>query len=1082
MGAASWPRTVEVLGAHGGCGSGTLVAPGLVLTALHVVSRTCGGQVSSDARIRVRVLRDRQEHLVEVVWVGDRELDAVLLRADPSQLGRGLAPVRWGELTCPSPDVRPECSAVGFPQAMRRTTARPDGSRAVVHDSRQVVGHVSAVTGLNASKYDMDVSNAHPAQASGDNGWSGLSGAGLFCHEILIGVVEAVPPAWRGQTLWVLPVRRLLALADFTSVITEHAGVAPQLESADQSPLFHEAPVPRLSPSYLLSPQAEVVPFTGMQEEIAALTSWCTSSRVVDVAVVFGPGGVGKTRLATELIRRITRRRSPWTAGFLSDVQRASSALDALKTNLRPLLLVLDYAETRMDQVEEVLRLFAGSRHAFDKVRVLLLARPTNRWWTDLEMEWRGSPVMEQGTEVRLTPASVHQGVGTVRNFEVATQAFRQRIAHLSGLDGSLADWDEPSVTEVPDASSNEHVVKAAEEVVVSIHMAALAQVLEDTEFPAADTVRPVDVLLAHESRYWRHSARAHGLENLFSTQRDLLRQLVAVQRITGAEKRRDALNAVMAALRFHDRDFGTPQLPDRERIRRIEQMLADLYPATDGARWGTMSPDILAAELIAQADRDSDNELITHILPDADLSTTQQHRALTVLARASTHQPALTGSIVRAVTVAADVLLSTAVDVTAELPSTDAAAWLTALKSAAAEREDTSGQEVVAQLGRIDDLLDQLVRSTSPAMEQVDAQPIDSGPESGSSGRPSDRTTAPPMVDGVHPSTNLTGNDHTQSSTSPGRSPSSSARRAHQPPELAIYLPAQAFPGAHNPVPARFRFTSGAFIDGGRQQRLDRALGLLTEEARRSGSPLPAINTILLGVDGTIDLNLAVAAPAIPPFHSDGRNAVWRCGGDRTLLLDSGTSSSLHAYPALVHLGWRPDGTVALADLEQVRLIHIDGPHSQVQNILGELAFELEARPRDSRPHVHVSGIPEDLHSASRSTSHESLEATLGAARAHAAQVRSELQSLGLKHPRDARLRDASNDLWRPRILLACHQISVDTAKELKSIFDARPLACLGVVTSAPPPGDGPVARWTITIDPSAAASKRVSAAERDL
>ncbi|MET8625754.1 serine protease [Kitasatospora sp. NPDC004669] len=1071
MGPASWSRAVEILGVNGGCGSGTLIAPGLVLTALHVVTEADGGPPAIGRQVQVRVLRDRQVHPVDVVWVGDRDLDAVLLRGDPGQLGQDLAPVRWGELTCSSPAVQPECLAVGFPRAMRHTTVRPDGSRTVVHDNRQVVGRVSAVTGLNAAKYDVDVSNALPDHVNGKSGWSGLSGAGLFCHEILIGVVAAVSENWGGRTLWALPVRRLLALADFTTVVTAHTGIAVQLESADQSPLFHDPPVPRLSPSYLLSPQAEVVPFTGMEEEIANLTSWCTSRRVVDVAVVFGPGGVGKTRLATELVRRMTQRGSSWTAGFLSDVQRAGGLLESLTTNIRPLLLVLDYAETRVDQVEQVLHLFSGARHAHDPVRVLLLARPAQRWWTDLLMEWQGSTVMGQGTVVRLTPPAVNQRADTTRKLEIATRAFRERIAHLAALDGPLTEDDESSPAH--ESQYTDHPVGPPDDLVVSIHIAALAKVLDNTDvLPAADTIRPVDVLLAHESRYWRHSVRSHGLEDLFLNQRDLLRQLVAVQRIVGAEQRRDALNAVVAAFRFHDRDFDTPQLPDREITRRVEQMLADLYPSTDGARWGAMSPDVLAAELIARADQESDSELVVHILPDAALSPAQQHRALTVLARATTHQPGLTNSVARAVATAPDVLLTAAVDVAGELPPSEAVTWLTALRPTATPQTDTGGQDPTGQLQRINRLLDQLAPGSSATVLETDTQLTDTEPAPGPpTGTPEHTDATSEAADEALSTADRTADDHAQRADPPdARLSPRDAPRARV--NLPIHLPAQARPEARKPVPAQFRFASGAVIDPGRQQRIDHALRCLSEEARRSDQPLPAVNTIVLGLDSSIELSLSAAAPAIAPFRSEGLDTVWRCRGDRVLPPDTETDPPPHAYPALAHLGWMPDGTIIFADLEHVRLIHLDGLAEHVQPILGALAFELTTRRHGDRPHVHITGVPAHLYDPGSPTPHNTLEEALAATHAHTAQARSTLQALGLEHPRDARLRDPSNDLWRPRIILSGHQPTTDTATELGNALDAHPQACLGVVARAPSPGRGRVAKWTVTLDGSTTTS----------
>ncbi|MEU9027442.1 trypsin-like serine protease [Streptomyces sp. NPDC048383] len=1071
MEAASWPRTVEVLGAGGGCGSGTLIAPGLVLTALHVVAQAGGGPPAPGGRIRVWVLRDRQEHSVEVVWVGDRDLDAVLLSGDPRRLGRDLAPVRWGELTCSRPKVQPTCSAIGFPRAAWRTVVRPDGSQSVVHGDREVVGHVSAVTSLNAAKYDVDVSNSLAGDVGGKSGWSGLSGAGLFCNEILIGLVEAVPEAWRSRTLWALPVRRLLALPDFTAVVTTHTGITPHLESADQSPLFHAPPVPHLSPSYLLSPQAEVVPFMGMEKELTDLTSWCTSRRVVDVAVIFGPGGVGKTRLATELIRRMTQRRSPWTAGFLSDVQRASGSLESLTTNMWPLLLVLDYAETRVDQVEETLRLFMGARHTHDRVRILLLARSAQQWWRNLQMEWQGSTVMEMGTVVRLTASAAHSRAGGARNFEIATHAFRERIAQLAAVENLLAGCDEPEVVSEP--RREDHSAGPAEELVVSIHMAALAQVLEHAVVPsAADVIRPVDVLLAHESRYWRHSVRSHGLDDFFHHQRDLLRELVAVQRIVGAEERRDALNAVIAAFRFHDRDFDRPQLPDREIMRRVEQMLADLYPSTDGARWGAMSPDILAAELIARADRDSDSELVVSILPDTGLSTVQQHRAMTVLARATTHQPTLTNSVARAVTAAPDILLATAVNVASELPPSDAVAWLNAIKPAATSRPNAGEHDSTDHLRRIDSLLDQLAPCSSPPAPQAPAEPTepteptsmerDANPRSGTPD-----TTTLEASDGTPVATDRGTGEHEEHLPVP--SPLPSARKARRRAALRLHFPPQAHPGAREPVPARFRLSSGAFADPRRQQRLDQALRCLAKEARKSNSSLPAVNTVLLRVDGTIELNLSTAAPAITPFRSQGADTVWRCGGDHVLPLRPETNAPSAAYPALAHLGWTSDGTITLVDLEYVGLINIEGPAKRVQPILGELAIGLTSGSRASRTQVHALGIPaRDIgYARQHITQHATLQDALEATRTHTESARSALHALGFDHPRDARLHDPSNDLWKPLIILTGHQMTSDAATELGHILDARPQPCLGVVARASSSSRNLATEWTVTLDP---------------
>jgi hypothetical protein len=226
-------------------------------------------------------------------------------------------------------------------------------------------------------------------------------------------------------------------------------------------------------------------------------------------------------------------------------------------------------------------------------------------------------------------------------------------------------------------------------------------------------------------------------------------------------------------------------------------------------------------------------------------------------------------------------------------------------------------------------------------------------------------------------------------------------------------------------------------------------------------------VNTIVLGLRGSIDLNLSSAAPAVAPFQSEGSDTVWRCSDEHALPPYSETNAPPHAYPALVHLGWAPrDGAITFADLEHVGLIHLDGPVENVQAILGELAFGFETTPSSARPLVHVTGVPAHLYSPGRYIQHSTLEDALDATRDHAKQARSALRSLGFNHPRDARLHDPSNDLWRPRIILSGHQPDAESAEELGHILDARPKTSLGVVARAPSPGQGPVARWTVTLE----------------
>ncbi len=67
-------------------------------------------------------------------------------------------------------------------------------------------------------------------------------------------------------------------------------------------PLSSEPPLP----SDLLSPHWAVIPFIGRNEELRRLTAWCQNEHAGKVRLVTGAGGTGKTRLALQLVSKLT--------------------------------------------------------------------------------------------------------------------------------------------------------------------------------------------------------------------------------------------------------------------------------------------------------------------------------------------------------------------------------------------------------------------------------------------------------------------------------------------------------------------------------------------------------------------------------------------------------------------------------------------------------------------------------------------------------------------------------------------------------------------------------------------------------
>lgn len=225
---------------------------------------------------------------------------------------------------------------------------------------------------------------------------------------------------------------------------------------------------------------------------------------------------------------------------------------------------------------------------------------------------------------------------------------------------------------------------KPADGTVISLHMAALADVLAALNDDFAGYANPMDVLIAHEVSYWRRIVEACG--EYFDEK--LMRTLVAVQAVTGAKKLNNAQAAVTAGFDVQHSGFPDAAPNDRRLLAAYEDILTAAYPSGNGAHWGSMGPDLLSTALVAEVEDKSGGQFIERLLPHPYLDEDQQHRALTVLARSAPAQPALAVGAARAVAAAPDKRLPLAArTVSAELDTDVARDWLLGLQDALAER-----------------------------------------------------------------------------------------------------------------------------------------------------------------------------------------------------------------------------------------------------------------------------------------------------------------------------------------------------------------------------------------------------------
>ncbi|MGW1765132.1 S1 family peptidase [Streptomyces sp. NPDC002073] len=666
-------RTVEVVNQHkDSYGTGCLIAPGLVLTAHHVAVPGDGSVVA----VRDTVSAGFTEAVV--VWEST-ELDAVLLKADRALVGAGLGVVRWGELVCDYPSGRPVCSMTGFPKAMRRRASFR--SEQYVDDLKTVEGIIAPHTGSRSKLYGLEVDGAVPTDLKN---WQGLSGAGVFCNGVLVGLARLVDQQW-DRCLMVVPLSHLLAADGFILEVAAHTGMAPRLQPADLQPLMDNAPDPRLSSTYLLDPRSQVTDLTGFSELVHQIAQWCKGTNRIDVAAVTGLGGTGKTRLLTEVLHHLTSGsddQRPWSGGFLAE-HPSHADYQVLAAASYPLLLAVDLAETRLPQIRDLMTALTAS-HDGAVVRVLLLARRQETWWQALRRHLPTRSVGPLGHVFSLTPDDALDGHSPEDIYVEAKAAFARRIRLLQQAGHGDDTWPDTVVADAPRlyGAGIEH---ATGQPVIYLHIAALADVLAHANPEFALNDHPMDVLLANEVEYVRRVAEARLPEGTCDDA--LLRSLVTAQFLAGARTAQDGRAAVRAGFDIHHRGYGITAPPDARQLAALDDILTAAYPATDGAHWGAVGEPLTAAWL-AEVETASGEEFIEAFLQHDSLAREQRHQTLRTIARAAQSQPGLAAGAHRAVAADPERLLPLAAQtITAELGTDHARHWLTSLEHAINDR-----------------------------------------------------------------------------------------------------------------------------------------------------------------------------------------------------------------------------------------------------------------------------------------------------------------------------------------------------------------------------------------------------------
>ncbi|MEU1782224.1 tetratricopeptide repeat protein [Streptomyces abikoensis] len=645
-----------------GLGSGYVIAPGLVLTSAHVVPAV-GGAVTF-----FRPGKDGQ-YAATVAWrgtPGGRD-DAALLHFDdrfedghPDTDGapRPVAPVRWGRLVTHRPATG--CETWGLPAVVQREHQAVE----ILHEQGTVNRADRSVNNRYLMRLTERAAPCTDPSGQAISPWAGLSGAAMFCDGLLTGVICTDFGGFAHTRLEVAPAYVLLGDDGFRRVLAEH-GVGTVLEPAEWAHLSGLSPragdrrtaraLPA-SPAALLEARHAVVPFRGREELLAELRLWCEEPGL-DVRLVHGPGGQGKTRLALELTARLESDRS--TVVWLKSDAKAEN-MAALGDTAVALLVVLDYAETRVEQLTALLKMIV-SRPLSTPFKVLLLARTADDdWWQPARrVNSDTRDLLEDLIETPLPPLEPHPE-GRADAYRDAVEHLAQALPQVRGQEHHT--WPKVAAT-VTDAVRRwpDRLDGPGLDTALALHMTALADLLDEAVHTAAaqlgapaepvagiqpvatagrKTVRVEQRLLDHESNYWENAAKQHPLVQLDEeTRKDAL----AAAFLCGADSPRQA-EALLGRISYL-KDHG------RACHRTLTGWIAALYPPRDGKAWDSLRPDRLAEYFVGER-LTKNPDLAQDLLGDDvtadgrgphdrrpyDLTDAQIAQLLTVYTRAAAH------------------------------------------------------------------------------------------------------------------------------------------------------------------------------------------------------------------------------------------------------------------------------------------------------------------------------------------------------------------------------------------------------------------------------------------------------------
>lgn len=334
--------------------------------------------------------------------------------------------------------------------------------------------------------------------------------------------------------------------------------------------------------SWYVRAEYGVAPFHPFREaDLAGLRGWAEEDSPLGIRLLHGRGGDGKTRLAIEVAKAL--KQSGWRSGFLARLsgEGDDDALADLFVLDQPIAVVVDYAETRRD---EIVRLLEAASKARSKVRVLLIARARADWWDLLR---RSSATVQammttSADHVRLEPI-VHDLALRQAFFFDAREAYARALNVTSEF------------SECPDLSDKDF------DSPLFLQLAGLAAAMGR---PLAKGDDLLDETLDREQRYWDQQLSRYGLGS--DRFHHVLGQVFAILTMVGGAASPTRARELIAAAPLAEGLSKTD-------VNAIAEIACAAYPTP--REYGAIRPDLLGERWV---DRQLEKEPLLPVVIDS--------------------------------------------------------------------------------------------------------------------------------------------------------------------------------------------------------------------------------------------------------------------------------------------------------------------------------------------------------------------------------------------------------------------------------------------------------------------------------